>query len=164
MYLDDPAAGAAFPMERKFDAESAERGLRAPQAAGERTWGSGPIRPSDRDFLVLHFVGGTQKVRRRPAPLLTVGHHIAHAGGDRVGLDDALGGGSAIGRVGVRNTKRTIVMKRLAAFVSQKLHALVANATQGLLLKNIGNKSYSHRFLKRTMSSDADRAALLPRA
>ena len=70
------------------------------------------------------------------------------------------GSGSRRAR-GVASAKRAIVMKRLAAFVSQELHALVAHVKQGLLLMNIGNKSYSHSFLEPTMSSDADRAALL---
>jgi len=52
-------------------------------------------------------------------------------------------------------------MKRLAAFVSQELHALVANVKQGLLLENIGKYTYSHSILERNMSSDTDRAALL---
>jgi hypothetical protein len=93
--------------------------------------------------------------------LIPIYHEFAHTRGHRVCLDDALDRAPSIGRIGARDTKRTIVMKRLAAFVSQKLHALVANVKLGLLLENIGRNSYSHSSLKRTVSSDADRAALL---
>jgi hypothetical protein len=61
-HRDDPATGTAFPTERKFDAERAQRGLRAPQAAGECARCAWPIRATDRDFVTLEIVGSPQEV------------------------------------------------------------------------------------------------------
>jgi hypothetical protein len=53
----------ALAMKGEFDVRCPKGCLRAPQMYGECARGSQPVRPSDRDLIILQFVGRLQKVR-----------------------------------------------------------------------------------------------------
>src|SRR5207247_1472575 len=99
MHPYDPASSAAFTSEGDLDAQDPQKGLRAPQAAGERPGAFGPA--AVFASTISAAIGtGPQKVGGASPPRAALGHDLTHASGDRVGIDDALDRSSAVCRIG----------------------------------------------------------------
>ena len=86
---DHPAAGAALTAERDVDAQGPQERLRPAQSAGERARAFGPAVPGN---AVTAATGArTQEIGRATCPRAALGHDLPRPGGDRVGIDNALG-------------------------------------------------------------------------
>jgi hypothetical protein len=90
MDADDPASASAFTSEDNLDAERSQERLRAPQAAGQRAGIFGPAGATPRDAVVAAIGAHTQQVGGAAPPGAALGHELAHAGGQRVGVDGIL--------------------------------------------------------------------------
>jgi hypothetical protein len=99
---DHPASGAALTAKGNLDAERPQERLRAPQAAGKCAGIFEPAGSSPRDAVVVAIGADTQQIGGATGPGAALGHELAHAGGQRVGVDGILDGRPAVDGVSAR--------------------------------------------------------------
>src|SRR5438105_13944515 len=92
---DDSGSRSSFPAEDNVKTERAQRRLRTPQAPGQRAGIFGPTGASPGKAVTGMTGADPQKFSGRADPRAPLGHHVAHAGRHRVGINYALDRGPA---------------------------------------------------------------------